>query len=124
MGVPAFVAVIVAPFWASPLLFALGIFGVGMGAGVFAHGTLTATMQIAPVEQTGLAMGAWGAVQATAAGLGMALGGVMRDGVALLSNAFWGYSSVYLFEILLLALTLWAMRPLIRRPDPAHSLSA
>jgi len=124
MGVPAFVAVIVAPVWASSLLFALGIFGVGMGAGVFAHGTLTATMQIAPAEQTGLAMGAWGAVQATAAGLGMALGGVMRDGVAMLSNSFWGYSSVYLFEILLLALTLWAMRPLIRKTGAAHSFSA
>eukprot|EP01036_Dinobryon_divergens_P053701 gene53701-71771_t len=81
---------------------------------MFAHGTLTATMQMAPPEQTGLAMGAWGAVQATAAGVGMALGGLVRDGVALGSSSVMGYSVVYGFEILLLALTLWAMAPLLR----------
>ena len=61
-----------------------------------------------------LALGAWGAVQATAAGVGMALGGLVRDGVALGSNSFMGYSVVYALEILLLILTLWAMAPLIR----------
>ena len=95
-----------------------------MGGGFFAHGTLTATMQLAPIEQTGLAMGAWGAVQATAAGVGMALGGVMRDGFAMISNSFMGYSSVYLFEIMLLAMTLWAMRPLIQRSVHALKQSA
>jgi len=124
IGVPAFVAVIAAPFWTSAYLFALGIFLIGMGGGFFAHGTLTATMQLAPIEQTGLAMGAWGAVQATAAGVGMALGGVMRDGFAMISNSFMGYSSVYLFEIMLLAMTLWAMRPLIQRSVHALKQSA
>ncbi len=124
IGIPAFVAVIAAPFWTSTYLFALGIFLIGMGGGFFAHGTLTATMQLAPIEQTGLAMGAWGAVQATAAGVGMALGGVMRDGFAMISNSFMGYSSVYLFEIMLLAMTLWAMRPLIQRSVHALKQSA
>ncbi len=114
VGVPAFAALIAAAPLASPWVFALGIFGVGMGGGIFAHGTLTATMQMAPPDQIGLAMGAWGAVQATAAGLGMALGGMLRDGVALISTSFMGYSSVYLLEIVLLALTLWAIQPLIR----------
>jgi BCD family chlorophyll transporter-like MFS transporter len=98
-------------------LFALGIFLIGLGGGLFAHGTLTATMQMAPPEQTGLAMGAWGAVQATAAGLGMALGGMVRDGVALGSSSVMAYSVVYGLELLLLALTLWAMAPLIRPAD-------
>ena len=124
IGIPAFVAVIAAPFWTSTYLFALGIFLIGMGGGFFAHGTLTAAMQLAPIEQTGLAMGAWGAVQATAAGVGMALGGVMRDGFAMISNSFMGYSSVYLFEIMLLAMTLWAMRPLIQRSVHALKQSA
>lgn len=115
VGVPAFVAVIAAQPLASSWVFALGIFAIGMGGGLFAHGTLTATMQLAPVEQTGLAMGAWGAVQATAAGVGMAFGGVLRDGIALVSTSFMGYSAVYLLEIVLLAMTLWAMRPLIGR---------
>ncbi len=123
VGVPAFAALIAAAPLASPFVFALGIFGVGMGGGIFAHGTLTATMQMAPADQIGLAMGAWGAVQATAAGLGMALGGMMRDGVALISTSFMGYSSVYLLEIVLLALTLWAVRPLVRGADCATGLS-
>jgi BCD family chlorophyll transporter-like MFS transporter len=116
VGVPAFVAVIAAPLLASFWVFALGVFLVGMGGGIFAHGTLTATMQLAPVEQTGLAMGAWGAVQATAAGIGMTLGGLLRDGVALLSNSFTGYTTVYVLELVLLAITLVAMRPLTRDP--------
>jgi len=114
VGLPAFVAVIVSGPLASPVLFALGIFLIGLGGGLFAHGTLTATMQMAPSGHIGLAMGAWGAVQATAAGVGMALGGMVRDGVALVSNSAMGYSVVYGLEILLLGLTLWAMKPLIR----------
>jgi BCD family chlorophyll transporter-like MFS transporter len=114
VGLPAFVAVIASGPLASPILFALGIFLIGLGGGLFAHGTLTATMQMAPSGHIGLAMGAWGAVQATAAGVGMALGGVVRDGVALVSSSAMGYSVVYGLEILLLGMTLWAMKPLIR----------
>jgi BCD family chlorophyll transporter-like MFS transporter len=106
-----------------PTLFVLGIFLIGLGGGLFAHGTLTATMQLAPPGQIGLAMGAWGAVQATAAGVGMAAGGLVRDGVALISSPVMGYSTVYAIEILLLGLTLWAMGPLMRAPvrSPARS---
>jgi hypothetical protein len=64
-------------------LFACGVLVIGFGAGMFGHGTLTVTMNRAPKEQTGLALGAWGAVQATAAGVAVALGGIVRD-VALL----------------------------------------
>ena len=118
VGVPAFVAVIASAPMASPALFASGIFLIGLGGGLFAHGTLTATMQMAPPEHIGLAMGAWGAVQATAAGVGMAAGGLVRDGVALIGSSVMGYSAVYALEIVLLALTLWAMLPLMR---PARS---
>lgn len=124
IGVPAFVAVMASAPLASPPVFVLGIFLIGLGGGLFAHGTLTATMQLAPPAQTGLAMGAWGAVQATAAGLGMALGGLLRDGVAWASSSVMGYSAVYALEIVLLALTLWAMGPLLRRPAPALVSSA
>ena len=114
VGLPAFAAVIASAPLMSPVLFAVGIFFIGLGAGLFAHGTLTATMQMAPPEQIGLAMGAWGAVQATAAGVGMAVGGLVRDGVALGSSSVLGYSAVYGLEMVLLLLTLWAMGPLIR----------
>jgi MFS transporter, BCD family, chlorophyll transporter len=114
IGLPAFMAVMASAPLASPTVFVLGIFFIGLGGGLFAHGTLTASMQLAPPGQVGLAMGAWGAVQATAAGVGMALGGIVRDTVAMVSSPVMGYSAVYLIEILLLALTLWAMGPLMR----------
>jgi BCD family chlorophyll transporter-like MFS transporter len=119
VGLPAFVCVIASGPLAMPALFVLGIFLIGLGGGLFAHGTLTASMQLAPPGQIGLAMGAWGAVQATAAGVGMAAGGLVRDGVALISTPVMGYSAVYAIEILLLGMTLWAMGPLLRSAPAA-----
>jgi BCD family chlorophyll transporter-like MFS transporter len=112
VGIPAFMAVILAAPMGSTLVFASGTFLIGLGAGLFSHGTLTATMNQAPKEQTGLALGAWGAVQATAAGGAMALGGVMRDLLAQNLGALSGYNGVYLLEIVLLVAAWVAMIPL------------
>jgi BCD family chlorophyll transporter-like MFS transporter len=120
LGIPAFVAVIVAAPLASWALFGAGTLAIGFGAGLFGHGTLTATMNLAPRQQAGLALGAWGAVQASAAGLAIALGGVLRDLVAGWApagrfGAAAGYDVVYALEVALLAATLATMVPLIRR---------
>jgi BCD family chlorophyll transporter-like MFS transporter len=116
-GLPAFMLVIGAAFAPDPWLwFSAGTLLIGLGAGLFGHGTLTATMNRARTEQAGLAMGAWGAAQATAAGLAMALGGILRDVVASMSSAWTGYCFVYSIEWLLLVATLWLMRPLMRAP--------
>jgi BCD family chlorophyll transporter-like MFS transporter len=72
-------------------------------------------MNLAPKEQTGLALGAWGAVQATAAGGAMALGGVLRDVLAQNWGALSGYNGVYLLEIVLLVAAWAAMIPLLSR---------
>ena len=50
------------------LLFRIGTVLIGFGGGLFAVGTLTAAMALARDGESGLALGAWGAVQATAAG--------------------------------------------------------
>ena len=118
-GIPAFAAVILAAPTGSPLLFAIGISLIGFGAGLFGHGTLTATMNLAPSNQTGLALGAWGAVQATAAGVAIALGGIIRDLAASVApqNAYGAaasYNAVYGLEIVLLCATLATMVPLLR----------
>lgn len=125
VGIPAFLAVIIAAPIQSPMLFGFGTFLIGFGAGLFGHGTLTATMQFAPKDQVGLALGAWGAVQATAAGVAMALGGVIRDVVVMLGSPGLlglgfdgpasGYVVVYLIELLLMVVTIVVMAPLIRR---------
>lgn len=122
VGIPAFIAVIMAAPLSSPALFALGTLFVGFGTGLFGHGTLTATMSLAPRSQTGLALGAWGAVQASAAGIAIALGGVIRDvatGMApqtALGTAT-GYAVVYGVEIVLLFAALATMVPIIRRVE-------
>jgi len=120
VGLPAFASVILAAPMNSPALFGLGTFLIGFGAGLFGHGTLTATMQNAPKSQTGLALGAWGAVQASAAGVSIALGGIIRDVVAGAvrptgAGAAIGYDSVYSLELVLLLATLLTMIPLLRR---------
>ena len=140
VGVPAFVGVIVAAPIAEPLLFVACNFLIGFGAALFSHGTLTATMNRAPEDQAGLALGAWGSVQATAAGAAIGLSGVLRDvmtGVFERTGAPWGtdaisggYLAVYAVEITLLLVTLAAIVPLLRRrpaaqaPEPVEAEAA
>jgi BCD family chlorophyll transporter-like MFS transporter len=123
-GLIAFTSVIFAAPMASTPLFAVGVALVGFGAGLFAHGTLTASMNMAQGDATGLALGAWGAVQASAAGLAIAAGGMLSDGVAALARSgrlglaltgpATGYTAVYLTELILLFATLIALGPLAR----------
>ncbi len=129
-GMPAFAAVILAGPLSAAWLFASGTLLIGFGAGLFGHGTLTATMNLAPRSQTGLALGAWGAAQASAAGLAIALGGIIRDVVAgsVVHNgmgAAVAYDAVYGIEMILLLATLATMLPLVsprRRvvPEPVR----
>ena len=112
LGMPAFAAVIASGWWGSSTLFSLGVFTMGLGLGLFGHGTLTATMRSAPADRAGLALGAWGAVQASAGGLALALGGVLRDTFEWLGLGG-GYNAVYTLEILLLAATLVVLWPLL-----------
>jgi BCD family chlorophyll transporter-like MFS transporter len=138
-GLIAFSAVLFAAPMASAGLFAVGVCLVGFGAGLFAHGTLTASMAMAEKDATGLALGAWGAVQALAAGVAIASGGLISDTVASLARSgrlgptlaspATGYAAVYLIELALLFVTLAAIGPLVRnqsaeRQGPALDLAA
>jgi BCD family chlorophyll transporter-like MFS transporter len=126
IGIPAFGCVIVAAPLQTAQLFVLGNFLIGFGGALFAHGTLTASMYRAPAAQVGLALGAWGAVQATAAGLGFALSGTLRDLAGAVTSAASGITSeasgylvVYGLEIFLLCLTVIAIIPLLRQQQTA-----
>lgn len=124
LGIVGFSAIIFSAPLQSALLFCAGTLFVGFGGGWFAIGTLTAAMARAESGHSGLAVGAWGAVQATAAGTGIAVGGAIRDtvsgmathgmlGPGLIGPAV-GYSVVYHLEIALLFGTLVAIGPLVR----------
>jgi BCD family chlorophyll transporter-like MFS transporter len=129
-GIFAFAAVILAAPLESALLFRIGTGLIGFGGGLFAVGTLIAAMALSEQSESGLALGAWGAVQATAAGSAIAVGGVLRDVVTelaasgglgpALTGPATGYGMVYHAEIGLLFATLVAIGPLVRRPGERH----
>jgi BCD family chlorophyll transporter-like MFS transporter len=124
LGLPAFALVIAAGLQQAPALFPVGIFLIGLGAGLFGHGTLTSTMNHAPRDQIGLALGAWGAVQASATGLAIAAGGLLRDLVHHFSGALAGYLTVYVLETVMLMATLLLMLPMLGKRDSIESRSA
>jgi len=130
-GLIAFAAVALAGPLGSPALLGIAVIGVGFGGGLFSVGTLTAAMALSGGlkgnghpggGQSGLAIGAWGAVQASCAGLAILLAGVVRDAIAAaaargdLGSALTGpasaYSALYCLEIILLFATLVAVGPL------------
>jgi len=126
VGIAAFCTVIFAAPMTSGIMYFIGAGMIGLGGGLFAVATLTAAMKM-PANGTaghGLALGAWGAAQATAAGLSIALGGGLRDwidGLAMsgrlgeaLATSATGYSFVYHVEIGLLFVTLAVLGPLVR----------
>ncbi|MEL0210473.1 MAG: MFS transporter, partial [Novosphingobium sp.] len=85
VGIAAFMLVIFAAPLGSPAALLAGATGIGAGAGLFLVGTLTTAMTLATDKTSGLALGAWGAVQTTFAGLAIAMGGVLRDLVSSLA---------------------------------------
>ena len=127
-GIAAFLCVTFAGPLASVPLLGIGATLIGFGCGLFSVGTLTAAMAISDDERsggrTGLALGAWGAVQATSAGIAIALGALVRDLVSsaavarelgpTLAAPATGYVFVYGVEIMLLLGMLVALGPLVR----------
>ena len=101
-----------------PFVFLVGTVLTGLGAGLFGHATLTATMRSAKRHQIGLALGTWGAVQATAAGLGVAIAGIVRDVILSVSaqdgiSAHVPYNAVFAIEVVFLALACATLIPLL-----------
>ncbi len=127
IGIFAFSAVIFSDPLGSPMLFRCGTLLIGLGSGLFVIGTLMAAMDLSRSDINGLAIGAWGAVQATATGAAIAAGGFLRDVMSKLAEAGFlgpalnyhsiGYSFVYHIEILLLFFTLIVIGPLAQFSD-------
>ncbi len=124
IGIPGFAAIILSSMGGGVAMFLAGTLATGLGAGLFGHATLTATMRAAPKDQIGLALGTWGAVQATCAGLSVALAGIVRDIIVgasgpagIASHA--PYNVVFMIEIVMLMLAvILAFRLGQDREDP------
>jgi MFS transporter, BCD family, chlorophyll transporter len=127
-GILAFTLVIISAPLESGGLFRAGAALIGFGGGLYTVGLLTAAMNIGRMTDSGIALGAWGAAQATAAGVAVAVGGALRDIVTTLAangtlgTVFQGpeagYGVVYHFEIALLFAALVAVGPLARYAGP------
>jgi BCD family chlorophyll transporter-like MFS transporter len=118
VGVPAFALIVGSAELQSVPMLVVATLAAGFGAGLFGHGTLTATMRSAPTEQIGLSLGAWGAVQTTAAGVAIAVGGVVRDALQVSGMtgqaAAYPYIPVFTLEAVLLLLTVIVAWPMLR----------
>jgi BCD family chlorophyll transporter-like MFS transporter len=122
LGIAAFAMVVFAAPLGSPALFRAGTALIGYGEGSFGVGTLCAAMALRDPSQHGIALGAWGAVFATAEGVALSVSGVIKDALSTpAAHAILGpglsapsvpYSVVYHLEILFLFATLVALGPL------------
>ena len=131
IGIAAFSAVIFASPLESTVVFYVGAFAIGLGNGVFGLSTLNAAMARAQTgAAAGLVLGAWGSAQATAAGLAILSGGILRDTVTKivdsgvlgpLHDISLGYTVVYHVEIALIFITLAALGPLVRIGNPTST---
>jgi len=120
VGIPGFASIILSSQGMGTALFLSGTFATGLGAGLFGHATLTAVIRAAPKDRIGLALGAWGAVQATAAGIGVALAGITRDVIAMWqgsagSEAALPYTVVFTVEAVFLMLAIAVLAPIARK---------
>lgn len=125
VGIAGFAAILFASALPAPWLFRGGVLLIGFGEGLFGVGTLSYAMRLKDASQHGIALGAWGAVFATAEGLSFAVSGVLKDWLSHLvgqgvlgpglSHPVVPYAVVYQLEILTLFATLAALGPLVAR---------
>ena len=129
VGIVGFLGITFASGLQAALMFRTGVALIGFGEGLFGVGTLSYAMSLRDASQHGIALGAWGAVFATAEGLSFALSGVAKDWLShlvargalgpVLSTPSVPYTAVYLLEVVVLFATLVALGPLaVRRVKP------
>lgn len=122
IGISAFSVIILAEPLDIHGLFYVGAAAVGLGGGLFSVGTLLGAMALSARSESGIVVGAWGAVQSTAMGCSLLAAGLIKNGVnslaldgrlgeAMMTRAS-GYLTVYAFEIVLLFVCLAVIGPL------------
>ncbi len=134
VGIFGFGLIAAASLSTSAFLFRVGVMMIGFGEGLFGVGTLSCAMGIRDSSQHGIALGAWGAVFATAEGLSFAVSGVAKDWMShLIANQTFGtaitsaaapYTVVYLLEIVVLFATLAALATLGRRTIASEAVDS
>ena len=118
IGIVGFSAIIFSSPMQFPFLYFLGTLFIGFGTGLFSVSLLIIAMALSSKTNlgSGFILGSWGAAQAIGAGLGIAVGGILRDIVnkialsgylgSTFENNSIGYIFVYHLEILFIFITL------------------
>ena len=118
IGIVGFSAIIFSSPMQFPFLYFLGTLFIGFGTGLFSVSLLIIAMALSSKTNlgSGFILGSWGAAQAIGAGLGIAVGGILRDVVnkialsgylgSTFENNSIGYIFVYHLEILIIIITL------------------
>ncbi len=118
IGIVGFSAIIFSSPMQFPFLYFLGTLLIGFGTGLFSVSLLIIAMALSSKTNlgSGFILGSWGAAQAIGAGLGIAVGGILRDVVnkialsgylgSTFENNSIGYIFVYHLEILFIFITL------------------
>ena len=118
IGIVGFSAIIFSSPMQFPFLYFLGTLFIGFGTGLFSVSLLIIAMAFSSKTNlgSGFILGSWGAAQAIGAGLGIAVGGILRDVVnkialsgylgSTFENNSIGYIFVYHLEILFIFITL------------------
>ena len=118
IGIVGFSAIIFSSPMQFPFLYFLGTLFIGFGTGLFSVSLLIIAMALSAKTNlgSGFILGSWGAAQAIGAGLGIAVGGILRDVVnkialsgylgSTFENNSIGYIFVYHLEILFIFITL------------------
>ena len=121
LGIVGFSAIIFSSPMQFPFLYYLGTLFIGFGTGLFSVSLLIIAMALSSATKlgSGFVLGSWGASQAIGAGLGIAIGGILRDIInkmalngyfgSTFENNSIGYIFVYHLEILFIFITLIAL---------------
>ena len=121
LGIVGFSAIIFSSPMQFPFLYYLGTLFIGFGTGLFSVSLLIIARALSSATKLGRGsvLGSWGASQAIGAGVGIAIGGIIRDIVnkmalngyfgSTFENNSIGYIFVYHLEILFIFITLIAL---------------
>ncbi|CAG0931381.1 Protein PucC [Thermoflexales bacterium] len=106
---------------------ALLVFGAGFG--VYTIGGVSLLMAMTTEKEAGVYLGLWTMIQLVSRGVGIGLGGIVRDiGLALTGSPAVAYSSVFLLEAMGLAVCITLVRRLdvagFARQQPGGELAA
>lgn len=117
-----FIGLIASGFMGSAGIFRALVFVMGLGTGLAGAGMLTGVISFTTAIRAGMLMGVWGVANMVGHAFGSLMGGGIVDLVRGLTggNAFAAYATVFVLEIIMLAIALYLSTKLEVRESQAY----